>query len=192
MDGTFFKLCFLWHHRTQDISASILYRRSSLPESLPLEVVSRYSDPQPQVVETDSYLFNLRSNIYKYWCLNTHFIPDNSVLIILYCTVLYCTVPYRTVPCRTEPYLTIINNYFLSRDTMSSRTTQIKEGLNRLCCLVPYDVVVFEVSESVCISIILKKSYMNEYINETWQHFEHYMNFADSTIDGTMIKMKLL
>ena len=31
----------------------------------PLEVVSYYSDPQPQVVENCSYLFNLRPNIYK-------------------------------------------------------------------------------------------------------------------------------
>ena len=31
----------------------------------PLEVVSRYRDPQPQVVENYSYLFNLRPNIYK-------------------------------------------------------------------------------------------------------------------------------
>ena len=29
----------------------------------PLEVVSRCRDPQPQVVENDSYLFNLRPNI---------------------------------------------------------------------------------------------------------------------------------
>ena len=29
----------------------------------PLEVVSRYRDPQPQVVENYSYLFDLRSNI---------------------------------------------------------------------------------------------------------------------------------
>ena len=46
-----------------------------------LEVVSRYRDPQPQVVENDSYLFNLRPNIYKYWCLNSQFIPKNSDLI---------------------------------------------------------------------------------------------------------------
>ena len=32
----------------------------------PLEVVSRYRDPQPQVVENYSYLFNLRPNIYKF------------------------------------------------------------------------------------------------------------------------------
>ena len=47
----------------------------------PLEVVSRYRDPQPQVVENHSYLFNLRPDNYKYWCLNTHFIPNNSHLI---------------------------------------------------------------------------------------------------------------
>ena len=31
----------------------------------PLEVVSRYRDPQPQVVENYSYLLNLRTTIYK-------------------------------------------------------------------------------------------------------------------------------
>ena len=31
----------------------------------PLEIVSRYRDPQPQVVENYSYLLNLRPNIYK-------------------------------------------------------------------------------------------------------------------------------
>ena len=31
----------------------------------PLEVVSRYWDPQPQVIKITSYLFNLRSNICK-------------------------------------------------------------------------------------------------------------------------------
>ena len=31
------------------------------------------------------------------------------------------------------------------RDTLSSRTSQIKEGLNRLFCLIPYDIVNFQV-----------------------------------------------
>ena len=48
-----------------------------------LEVVSRYRDPQPHVVENYSYLFNLRSNIYKSLCLNSHFIPNNNRLIKL-------------------------------------------------------------------------------------------------------------
>ena len=39
----------------------------------PLEVVSRYRDPHFQVGENYSYLFNLRPNFYKYWCLDTHF-----------------------------------------------------------------------------------------------------------------------
>ena len=47
----------------------------------PLEVVSHYRDSQPQVVENYSYLFNLRPNILKSWCLNTHFVPNNSDLI---------------------------------------------------------------------------------------------------------------
>ena len=41
----------------------------------PLEVASRYRDPQLQVGENYSYLFNLRPNIYKSCCLNTHFVP---------------------------------------------------------------------------------------------------------------------
>ena len=36
----------------------------------PLEVMSCYRDPQLQVCENYSYLFNLRSNICKYSCLN--------------------------------------------------------------------------------------------------------------------------
>ena len=31
----------------------------------PIEIVSRYRDPHPQVVENHSYLFNLRPNSYK-------------------------------------------------------------------------------------------------------------------------------
>ena len=46
----------------------------------PLEVVSRYRDPQPQVVENYSYLLNLRANIYKSSCLHSHFISNNSGL----------------------------------------------------------------------------------------------------------------
>ena len=46
----------------------------------PLEVVSRYRDPQPRVVENYSYLFNLTPNISTFWCLNSHFISDNSDL----------------------------------------------------------------------------------------------------------------
>ena len=47
----------------------------------PLEVVSRYRDLQPQVVENYLYLLNLRTNIYKSRCLHSHFIPNNSGLI---------------------------------------------------------------------------------------------------------------
>ena len=39
----------------------------------PLEVVSRYPDPQLQVGET-YYLFILRRSIFKYFSLNTHFV----------------------------------------------------------------------------------------------------------------------
>ena len=47
----------------------------------PLEVVSRYRDPQPLVGENYVYLFNLRPNIYKSWCLNTKFILNSSDFI---------------------------------------------------------------------------------------------------------------
>ena len=43
----------------------------------PLEVVSRNHDSQSKVVENYSYL----PNIYKSWCLNTHFIPNTSDFI---------------------------------------------------------------------------------------------------------------
>ena len=46
-----------------------------------LRFVSRYRDPQPQVVENYSHLFNLRPNIHKIWCLNSHLIPNNDELI---------------------------------------------------------------------------------------------------------------
>ena len=38
----------------------------------PLEVVSRYRDPQLQVGENYSYFLNFRSNICKSLCLKTH------------------------------------------------------------------------------------------------------------------------
>ena len=47
----------------------------------PLEAVSRYRDPQLQVGENYSYLFNLSTNICKSWCLNMNFITNNSDLI---------------------------------------------------------------------------------------------------------------
>ena len=47
----------------------------------PLEVVSRYRDPQLQVAENYADLLNLRPNICEYWCLNPHFIPNNYDLI---------------------------------------------------------------------------------------------------------------
>ena len=47
----------------------------------PLEVVSRCREPQLQVGENHSYLFNLSTSICKFRCLDTHFIPNNSDLI---------------------------------------------------------------------------------------------------------------
>ena len=46
----------------------------------PLEVVSRYRDPQLQVGKNYSYSFDLRSNICKSWCFNVHFISNNNDL----------------------------------------------------------------------------------------------------------------
>ena len=45
-----------------------------------LEVVCRYRDPQLQVAENYSYLFNFITNICKSWCLETHFIPNIAVI----------------------------------------------------------------------------------------------------------------
>ena len=48
----------------------------------PLEVVSRYRDPQLQEGENYAYnLLNLRPKISKTWSLNTHSIPNNSDLM---------------------------------------------------------------------------------------------------------------
>ena len=47
----------------------------------PLEVVARYRDPQIQVAENYSYLFNMGTHICKSWYLDTHFIPNNSDLV---------------------------------------------------------------------------------------------------------------
>ena len=47
----------------------------------PLEVVSRYRDPQLQVAKNYSYLLNVITIICKSCCLDTHFAPDISDLI---------------------------------------------------------------------------------------------------------------
>ena len=46
-----------------------------------LEFVSRYRDPQLQVAENYSYLFDLCTNICKFSCSHTHFILNNSHLV---------------------------------------------------------------------------------------------------------------
>ena len=56
----------------------------------PLEVVSRYCDPQLQVGEKYLYLFNLKTNICKSWCLNSNFISNNSDLISKQIKTDYC------------------------------------------------------------------------------------------------------
>ena len=47
----------------------------------PLEVVSRYRDPQLQLTENYSYLFNFSTNICKSWWWDTHFIPNYNDLV---------------------------------------------------------------------------------------------------------------
>ena len=47
----------------------------------PLEVVSRYRDPQLKVGENYWYLNNLGINVCKSWCLYAHLIPNNRDLI---------------------------------------------------------------------------------------------------------------
>ena len=42
--------------------------------------MDRGSDPQLQVGEKYSYLFDLKPNIFKSWCLNTHFMLNNCDL----------------------------------------------------------------------------------------------------------------
>ena len=62
-DGLCEKLNILWIYKITTLNpypAKITYLNFQ-----PLEVVSRYRDPQPQVIENYSHLFNLRTNIYK-------------------------------------------------------------------------------------------------------------------------------
>ena len=47
----------------------------------PLKVASRCCDPQLQVAENYSYLFNLSTNICQSQCLDTHSRPNNSNLV---------------------------------------------------------------------------------------------------------------
>ena len=47
----------------------------------PLEVVSRYPDPQSLIGKRHAYLLNLIPKIALSSCLNTHFIPNNSDVI---------------------------------------------------------------------------------------------------------------
>ena len=46
----------------------------------PLEVVSRYRDPQLQVGKNYSYLLNLIYILCKFLCINTYFVPNISDL----------------------------------------------------------------------------------------------------------------
>ena len=48
----------------------------------PLEVVSRYREPQLQVDENYSCLFNFRSIICKSWCLSIHYVSNNCDLTL--------------------------------------------------------------------------------------------------------------
>ena len=42
---------------------------------------SGYRDPHPQVADNYSDLFSLSTNIFKSWCLDTHFLHNNSDLV---------------------------------------------------------------------------------------------------------------
>ena len=57
------RLLWFFDSYTQLLSFFNLYP-ANLVNFQPLEVVSRYRDPQPQVAENYSYLFNLRPSIY--------------------------------------------------------------------------------------------------------------------------------
>ena len=54
--------------KQQQMLAKLIYSNFQ-----PLEVVSRYRDPHIRLKRS-----NLRRNIYKAWCLNSHFIPRNK------------------------------------------------------------------------------------------------------------------
>ena len=58
----------------------------------PLEVVSRYRDPQPQVIKNYTYLFILRRNIWESRCLNIHYIPNNSDLTSFFLYYIYSVI----------------------------------------------------------------------------------------------------
>ena len=73
---------YTWY--TVYVLVSLIFYFNPYPAKLiylnfhPLEVVARYRDPQLQVVENELYLFNLSTDIFKSWCLKTHFIPNNG------------------------------------------------------------------------------------------------------------------
>ena len=77
---------FHWR-KVRDYNKVLVYCLNPFPAKViylkfkPVEVVSRYRDTQPQVVENYLYLINLKPNIYKSWSLDTHFIPNNSDLV---------------------------------------------------------------------------------------------------------------
>jgi hypothetical protein len=75
------------------------------------------------------------------WQHSSPICSDHHVLVCLSCAI----VPQRFVfsPKFSHKFQS------LSRDTLSSRTSQIKEGLNRLFCLIPYDIITFEVWDYV-------------------------------------------
>ena len=77
----------LWRIEIGDPFLATLSLQSTFPLYLlsylnfhPLEVVSRYRDPQRQVGE-NYYMFNLRPNIYTSLLLNTHSISNYRDLI---------------------------------------------------------------------------------------------------------------
>ena len=67
------ELCFfpVWWKSTNPYPAKLIYFKFP-PTWSCVEVVSRYLYPQLQVVENHSYLFKLRTKIYKSWVVETY------------------------------------------------------------------------------------------------------------------------
>ena len=71
--STLFPLGYsLWSNKKIDVVNPLSVKLSWI-NFHPLEVVCRCRDPQLQVGEKYSHLFNCRSNICESWCLNTYF-----------------------------------------------------------------------------------------------------------------------
>ena len=90
----------------------------------PLEVVSRYRDPQLQVGENYSYLFILRPNICKSWFLSSHFILNISDLVGL-----TTHSGLKVIHCQHCHLVSCGNNHLLSTDTVSLVNTKLLKNI---------------------------------------------------------------